>query len=107
MTVSQIFIGPFTIEEIIVKAEKKNKDRLVYKKGNKFYLANYDAREYGDKEYSELMSNIKNGGYQSFLQLTMIEDCVLNLKEQIRKPSLEQKIKSVIFYFENDAFIVL
>lgn len=48
---------------------------------------------------------VKKHGWIEVLDKASIEDVISYTKNQLTDPTLEQLLKSIIFYYENDAFL--
>jgi hypothetical protein len=60
-----------------------------------------------EEAIDELPAFAKNNNVEDVFQLNTLKEISANLKEQVRNPSIEQLLDAFLFYYKNDAFIVL
>jgi hypothetical protein len=55
----------------------------------------------------DLPEEVKKYNLHEVLDAVGIEDIIINAKEQIGSPSVDELLSAFVFYVENDAFIVI
>lgn len=60
-----------------------------------------------DLEDNELPEYVILNNFIEVLSIAELQDIVLNLKEQINNPCLEEIYKAFTYYYKNDSFIVI
>lgn len=64
-----------------------------------------DSFDFPPESEDYLPEQVTTEGWIETLDAAMIEDVVMNAKDQIENPTDEQLLQAFIFYYKNDGFI--